>query len=265
MIIENAISYGKKYIHKNEVFLILSAITGIAPLELYVNLDKALTIDEENKFKNMVMAKKSGYPLQYILGSVNFLGYEFKVKEGVLIPRFETEELVTEALKYIESDKKVIDLGCGAGNIGISLKLKRPDLMVDMVDLNEDAIKLSKENAELLNANVYIYHEDMFEALNKEYDVYISNPPYLKDGEAEEDVVKYEPHTALFAEDNGLYYYKEILRKLIFKKGTLIAFEIGDGQGEDVKNIAKTYLENFEIKVIKDMQGRERIVIIQGI
>lgn len=265
MIIENAISYGKKYIHKNEVFLILSVITGIAPLELYVNLDKALTQEEETKFKEMVMAKKSGYPLQYILGSVNFLGYDFKVREGVLIPRFETEELVTEALKYIGENKSVIDLGCGSGNIGISLKLKRPDLTIDMVDLNEEAIKLSKENASLLNANVNIYHMDMFEALNKEYDVYISNPPYLKEGEAEDAVVKYEPHTALFAEDNGLYYYKEILKKVIFRKGTVIAFEIGDGEGEDIKELAKKYLSNFDIMVLKDMQNRERIVIIQGI
>lgn len=265
MIIENAISYGKKYIHKNEVFLILSAVTGIAPLELYINLDKKLTNLEETKFKEMVIAKRSGYPLQYILGSVNFLGYDFKVREGVLIPRFETEELVMEALKYIGNNKTVIDLGCGSGNIGISLKLKRPDLVVDMVDLNEEAVKLSKENASILNADVKIHHQDMFEALIKEYDVYISNPPYLIEGEAEESVIKYEPHTALFAEDNGLYYYQEILKKVIFKKGTVIAFEIGDGQGEDIKKIAYEHLDNFDIKVIKDMQGRERIVIIQGI
>lgn len=264
MNVEEAIVEGKKYIHKNEVLFLLASILNINPLEVYLKLDYQLKNEENKRFLEMLEAKKNGYPLQYIIGSVIFLGNQFLVRENVLIPRFETEEVVSEGFKYINnSHKTLIDLGCGAGVMGISFKMKYPFLDVYLVDLNKYATLLSKDNADILGVDVNIKNIDMFDALDNEYDIYVSNPPYLNQGEAEDVVVKYEPWSALFAEDNGLYYYKKILDSIKFKDNTLVIFEIGDGQSEEIKKYALNLFSDIEVIIKKDMQDRERILIIK--
>lgn len=210
----------------------------------------------------------SGKPVQYIVGNVNFYGNEIKVNENVLIPRFETELLVEKAFKYINKlfDKEVsiIDIGTGSGCIAISLA-KLVKCKMSAVDISNEALEVARENA--LNNNVLIdfRYSDVFSDVMGIYDVIISNPPYIRyDEEIMEIVRDNEPDIALYADDEGLYYYKEILancRKYL-KEKYLICFEIGFEQGDKIKDIACKYLKNINISVEKDYSGKDRFVFI---
>ena len=226
---------------------------------------KDKTLDEGIELLN------KGIPVQYIVGNVDFYGYNFKVNENVLIPRFETEELVEKTIKYINKylDKKVdiLDLGTGSGCIAITLK-KELDCNVDAVDISPKALEIAKLNAKNNNVDITFYEGDMLNPINKIYDVIISNPPYIAYNEEIMDIVKNnEPHTALYAEDNGLKYYKDIISNAnkYLKEKSIIAFEIGEKQGKLILEYAKNYFKDSIITVEKDMQNRDRFVFIINI
>ena len=226
---------------------------------------KDKTLDEGIELLN------KGIPVQYIVGNVDFYGYNFKVNENVLIPRFETEELVEKTIKYINKylDKKVdiLDLGTGSGCIAITLK-KELDCNVDAVDISPKALEIAKLNAKNNNVDITFYEGDMLSPINKKYDVIISNPPYIAYNEEIMEIVKNnEPHTALYAEDNGLKYYKDIISNAnkYLKEKCIIAFEIGEKQGKLILEYAKNYFKDSIITVEKDMQNRDRFVFIINI
>ena len=226
---------------------------------------KDKTLDEGIELLN------KGIPVQYIVGNVDFYGYNFKVNENVLIPRFETEELVEKTIKYINKylDKKVdiLDLGTGSGCIAITLK-KELDCNVDAVDISPKALEIAKLNAKNNNVDITFYEGDMLSPINKKYDVIISNPPYIAYNEEIMEIVKNnEPHTALYAEDNGLKYYKDIISNAnkYLKEKSIIAFEIGEKQGNLILEYAKNYFKDSIITVEKDMQNRDRFVFIINI
>lgn len=208
-----------------------------------------------------------GIPVQYIVGNVNFYGYEFKVNKNVLIPRFETEELVNRTIKYIKKhidNPKIVDLGTGSGCIAITLS-KELNTTVDAVDISEQALEIAKYNNKLNNSKVTFYLGNMLEPLNKKYNVIISNPPYISRNEEIEDIVKNnEPELALYAENDGLYYYEEILKNAsnYLENKFLISFEIGHLQGEKVKALALKYLKNIDVSIEKDLSGKDRFVFI---
>lgn len=206
---------------------------------------------------------EKGEPVQYIVGDVDFYGNTFKVDKRVLIPRFETEGLVEIALSYLKDGDSIIDLGTGSGCIAITLKKKLPNSSIDAVDISNDALAVAKDNAKLNNADINFYLGDML-CTNKKYDCIISNPPYIAYDEEVMDIVKNnEPNNALYADNNGLYFYEEILKKAkdYLNDKYYIFFEMGYNQGESIKEIALKYLEcNVEIK--KDLQGFDRYVII---
>ena len=226
---------------------------------------KDKTLDEGIELLN------KGIPVQYIVGNVDFYGYNFKVNKNVLIPRFETEELVEKTIKYINKylDKKVdiLDLGTGSGCIAITLK-KELDCNVDAVDISPKALEIAKLNAKNNNVDITFYEGDMLNPINKKYDVIISNPPYIAYNEEIMEIVKNnEPHTALYAEDNGLKYYKDIISNAnkYLKEKSIIAFEIGEKQGKLILEYAKNYFKDSIITVEKDMQNRDRFVFIINI
>lgn len=226
---------------------------------------KDKTLDEGIELLN------KGIPVQYIVGNVDFYGYNFKVNENVLIPRFETEELVEKTIKYINKylEKKVdiLDLGTGSGCIAITLK-KELDCNVDAVDISPKALEIAKLNAKNNNVDITFYEGDMLSPINKKYDVIISNPPYIAYNEEIMEIVKNnEPHTALYAEDNGLKYYKDIISNAnkYLKEKSIIAFEIGEKQGKLILEYAKNYFKDSIITVEKDMQNRDRFVFIINI
>ncbi len=219
-----------------------------------------LTDEQKEKLKN-------NYPIQYLLGSVNFYGYELKVDERVLIPRYETEYLVDDTIKLIKQyikEPKIIDLCTGSGCIAISLA-KELNTSVDALDISLDAINLAKENAVNNNAVINFINEDIKSFnTNKKYNVIISNPPYVRLDEKVDLETKYEPQIALFANDNGLEFYKIILDKSkdLLENKNIIAFEIGDKQGNSIKEYASNIYPNANIIIKKDLNNLERYVYI---
>lgn len=211
---------------------------------------------------------KSGKPVQYVIGNVNFYGNEIKVDENVLIPRFETEGLIEKTLKLLKnrSNLSILDLGTGSGCIAITLK-KKLDCLVDAVDISDKALEVAKSNAELNNVSINFFLGDMY-FLDKKYDLIISNPPYLTKEDNVMDIVKNnEPNIALYAENNGLYFYEKILKNCsnYLKSDYLIAFETGINHSEEIKKIAHKYLSNVEVIIEKDLYGDNRYLFIRNV
>ena len=211
---------------------------------------------------------EEGLPVQYIVGEVDFYGNIFKVNKNVLIPRFETEQLIELTMEYI-SDKfdgvvDILDIGTGSGCIAITLK-KNINCNVDAVDISSDALEVAEYNKKLNDVDINLFKSDMLSNVSKKYDVIISNPPYIGREEDIQGIVeKNEPHIALYADNDGLYYYEEILKncKKNLKDNFIIAFEIGKSQGKLVKNLALKYLDNIDVFIKKDLNYLDRFVII---
>ena len=223
-------------------------------------------------YNNCIKELEKGKPIQYIIGEVNFYGYNFKVNEKVLIPRFETELLVDKTIKkvkklFMNKPVDIVDLGTGSGCIAITLK-KELNCMVDAIDISKDAIDVAKQNAILNDTEINFINKDMCEYTEKKYDVIISNPPYISYDEEIMDIVKNnEPHKALYADNNGLYFYEKIINniKKISKDKYLVCFEIGASQGATIVDIAKSKLKDVNISVEKDYSNLERFVFITNI
>lgn len=224
------------------------------------------------KDKDMNIAIKeleSGIPVQYIVGNVDFYGYTFKVNKNTLIPRFETELLVEKTIKYINkyfnNEIKILDIGTGSGCIAITLNKLLDNSRVTAVDISKNALDVARENNKINNTDVNFIESDVFSNINDKYDVIISNPPYISYDEDIMDVVyNNEPHMALYADDNGLYFYGKILmecRKYLNDR-FFIAFEIGYKQGNDILNIINKYFDNVNISLEKDYSGRDRFIFI---
>ena len=213
----------------------------------------------------------NGEPVQYIVGEVDFYGNILKVNKNVLIPRFETEELVDYIIKYIkekfDTQVEIIDIGTGSGAIAISLK-KNTNSNITATDISKEALEVAKENAKLNNVDINFINTNIYDGIDNKFDIVISNPPYIAYDEEIMDIVKNnEPHTALYADKNGLYFYEEILKniKTILKEKYLVAFEIGQTQYADIKSFKDKYLPESNITCMKDMQGRDRMVFITNI
>lgn len=223
---------------------------------------------KEELLEENIKRLENGEPVQYIVGNVDFYGYNFDVNKNVLIPRFETEELVDRTIKYIKEifNKKIdiIDLGTGSGCIAITLK-KEIDCNMDALDISTYALEVAKQNAKKNNVEIKFINDSMVNPLNKKYDVIISNPPYISYDEEIMDIVKNnEPELALYASDKGLYFYKEIIKnaKNNLKDKFIIAFEIGYIQGNYLKEYASNYFKESIIKIEQDLSGKDRFLFI---
>ena len=223
-------------------------------------------------YNNALKELAKGRPIQYIIGEVNFYGFNFKVDENVLIPRFETELLVDKTIKkikklFINKLVDILDLGTGSGCIAITLK-KEINSTVDALDTSKEALEVAKENAKLNDVDINFINEDMTKYTTKQYDVIISNPPYIAYDEEIMDIVKNnEPHSALYADNEGLYYYEAIIKNIpkITKDKYLICFEIGSTQANRIVDIAKRHLKDINISVEKDYANLDRFIFITNI
>ena len=220
-------------------------------------------------FNEALKLLEQGIPVQYIVGNVDFYGLNFIVNNNVLIPRFETEELVEKTIDYVVDyfDKaiSILDIGTGSGCIAITLSKNLIGSRVDALDISEQALEVAKKNNERNNTNVNFFHSNMLENVTEKYDLIISNPPYIAyDEEIMEIVKNNEPNIALYAENNGLYFYEEILKKAsnFLNKKAMIAFEIGEAQGKKIKEIVKNYLPNSKVLLEKDLQNRDRFIFV---
>lgn len=209
----------------------------------------------------------NGEPVQYIVGNVDFYKSTFIVNKNVLIPRFETEELVQNTINFIKeyfNKPKVLDIGTGSGAIAISIK-KDIDSNVYATDISKEALEVAKENAKRNNVDINFINTNIYDGINEKFDVVISNPPYIRyDEEIDEIVKNNEPHIALYADNNGLYFYEEILKNIknILNDKYLIAFEIGKDQAEEINKLKDKYLPDSNILLKKDLEGRDRMIFI---
>ena len=234
------------------------------------DLDKKLLIKKYGSLDKIQKKLDNHYPIQYLIGNVDFYGYTMEVREGVLIPRFETEELVSRTIKLIKKhgfdDSCVLDIGTGTGCIPISLKKELPELKVTSIDINGKAIRLAKRNAKSNKVDITFIKKSVFKynPINK-YNVIISNPPYVDREEEVGPEIKYEPENAIFAKDNGLEFYKYIIKNSskYLEDEFLMSFEIGYKQGDYLKKYAKEVFPDAKVTVEKDLAGFDRFLFIE--
>ena len=252
--------------------LLLGNVLAKDKLYIITNRDKNVSLKDEKEYFELIEKRKNKMPIKYILGETEFMGLDFNVEEGVLIPRGDTEILVEEVLSIIneEDELNVCDLCSGSGAIGISIANYRKKINVEEIDFYEVPEKVTKKNIikHGLEGRVKFIKSDLLkEPINqgKKYDVIVSNPPYIKADEISnlmDDVKKYEPHTALDGGDDGLVFYKRIIEesKTTLNNEGVLAFEIGYDQGEEVSNLMKE-AGFYNIKLVKDLAGLDRVVL----
>ena len=272
MTVEELIVYGKGKTSSDHAKMLLSSYLDVNPLELLTILDKEVDSDIEKIYKSSLEALKENKPIQYVIGNVNFYGLKFIVNKNVLIPRFETEELVEQVVEYtkdLNKDKiKILDLGCGSGAIGLTLKSILKDSEVTLTDISKDALEVAKLNANNLNLDVTFIESDWFSNVKLEqYDIIVSNPPYIRTDEKIEEIVRdNEPSLALYGGVDGLDCYRKILANIkpYLNNKFLIAFEIGESQKEEIYDIVNKYLKDIEITCKKDLYGRNRMIFVRN-
>lgn len=228
-------------------------------------------MDNRDMYEVGLKRLKNGEPVQYIIGHVNFCGNKILVDNRVLIPKFETEELVEHTSKFIKENfgenLNILDIGTGSGCIAISIKKLFPNANVTAIDISKDALELAKENAKLNEVDINFIESDFLDSIEGKFDIIVSNPPYLKEVEEVMEIVKNnEPHLALYADNQGLAAYEKILRTISknLNEKFLIAFEIGCNQAVDITALAVENLGTVQVKGMKDMQDRDRFLFIKS-
>lgn len=211
---------------------------------------------------------EKGYPIQYAIGYVNFCGNKLIVNENVLIPRYETEFLVELIKNTVDNDftGKILDIGTGSGAIAISLAKIFKKSNIEGIDISKKAISVSEKNKDInMVTNVSFYEKDINNVENFDgYNIIVSNPPYVDIDEEVGKETKYEPQNAIFASDNGLYFYKKILSILskTNNKPEYIFFEIGMNQADTIKEVFERLNLNYSFNVKSDLSGKNRYVYL---
>ena len=255
---------------KLDTELIFSEVLNYDRMMLSLSFTREITEAEKEKIREMLKKRAvDKLPVQYILGYEEFYGRRFEVNKAVLIPRPETERLVEECIKRLTetNGKYVLDIGAGSGAIGVSIAKELPNTKVLACDLSEDALEVAKLNAEKLEAtNIKFIKSDVFSEIKyKEFDLIVSNPPYIPQEEYENlqvEVKLHEPQMALTDTKDGYYFYKKISKEApnYLKNGGILAFEVGYNQSEEIKLFMEK--QGFKnVVVIKDYEGIDRMVI----
>jgi release factor glutamine methyltransferase len=251
--------------------LIMESACDLSFTQFALKQYRVLTEEEFKKIKKIVTRLKRFEPIQYILGEAEFYGLKFNVDPSVLIPRQETEELVDWVLKSeIKSGLKVLDIGTGSGCIAISIKKERPDLDVTAVDISEKALVVARENAQLNQAGIKFYLEDILNPvliISEKYDVIVSNPPYIRESGKvvmSLNILDYEPESALFVPDSDPLKFYTSISDFAFKnlkpEGFLF-FEINETLSSETTNLLEINFCNIELR--KDINGKFRMIKAQ--
>jgi len=241
--------------------------------QLFSNkLSEQLSKEIEEKYFSLIEKHiREDVPLSHLVGFEYFYDRKFKVTKDVLSPRMETEELIYKVVEYVKANKKnnlkILDLCTGSGIIAITLKKELDQFFIDVVasDISEEAIKVAEENAQFHDATIKFIQSDIFENIDDKFDIIVSNPPYIdrKDEVTMQDnVLKYDPHLALFAEEEGMYFYRNIIEKAssYLNDNGVIFFEIGYDQKDKIIKLAD--MNNYHAEVYKDINGRDRMAFL---
>lgn len=242
--------------------------------QLFSNsLSEKLSKENEEKYFSLIEEHiKEDVPLSHLVGFEYFYDRKFKVTKDVLSPRMETEELIYKVVEYVKATKKnnlkILDLCTGSGIIAITLKKELDQFSIDVVasDISQEAIKVAKENAQFHDATIKFIQSDIFDNIDDKFDVIVSNPPYIdrKDKVTMQDnVLKYDPHLALFAEEEGMYFYRKIIEQVnnYLNNNGVIFFEIGYDQKEKIIKLAD--MNGYSAEVYKDINGRDRMAFLE--
>ena len=242
--------------------------------EFNENLALELTEEDEQKYFQLINKHiKDDTPLSHLVGFEYFYDRKFKVTSDVLSPRMETEELVYKVIDYIRKNNltniKILDLCTGSGIIGITLKkeLEEFDVKILASDISSRALTVAKENASSLKEDISFVESDLFSNIQDKFDIIVSNPPYIAHDDKKtikENVLNYDPHLALFADEEGMYFYRNIIeksRQYLNEKGVMF-FEIGYDQKEKIITLGEN--NKFETVVYKDINGRDRIAVLKS-
>lgn len=232
---------------------------------LYAHGDLEIEDEKMQEFLHLIEKRAAHIPLQHLTGEQNFMGLDFLVNEHVLIPRQDTEILVEEIMRDLHDGIRILDMCTGSGCILLSLLHYSNDCSGVGVDVSEDALAVARQNADRLAEKQAVFiQSDLFENVEGSFDLIVSNPPYIRSQEIAglmPEVREHEPHLALDGKEDGLYFYREIVKgaALHLKRGGQLFFEIGYDQGDAVKDllVANRYTE---VAVVKDYAGLDRVV-----
>ena len=273
MEIKEALIEGRKYLKDleytdpiYETRRILSFLLNKDLSYLVAHDSELLDSTVEERYFEILEKRKNGMPIQYILGEEDFYGRSFKVLKDVLIPRQDTEISVETLLKIIKNNKinNMLEIGCGTGIVSISVDLETK-IDVTAVDISKRAIENSIINKEKLGSRIKIMKSDLFTNIKESFDLIYSNPPYIKSDEIEKlqvEVRKHEPRLALDGGEDGLHFYRKIIKKApkyLNDRGYLV-FEIGHDEGKDICALME---DKFDVEVIKDLSKLDRVVVGQ--
>ena len=241
--------------------------------QLFSNsFSEQMSKENENKYFSLIEKHiKEDVPLSHLVGFEYFYDRKYKVTKDVLSPRMETEELIYKVIEYVKASSKnnfkILDLCTGSGIIAITLKKELSQFSIDVVasDISEEAIKVAKENAQSHDATIKFIQSDIFNNIADKFDIIVSNPPYIdrKDEVTMQDnVLKYDPHLALFAEEEGMYFYRKIIEQAndYLNENGVMFFEIGYDQKDKIIKLAD--MNGFSAEVYRDINGRDRMAFL---
>lgn len=271
MTLKEAYEYGQEQLNnagveeaRLDAWYLLEFVTGINRTMYYLRLDEEMNGEQETSYCEYVATRADHVPLQHITGVQEFMGLEFSVNEHVLVPRQDTEVLVESILDVLEPGMEILDMCTGSGCILISL-LKMSNGVRGMgADISEGALEIAKKNAEKIGVDATFLQSNLFAEVEGQYDVIVSNPPYIPTAlieELKEEVRFHDPFIALDGKEDGLYFYRKIIEESprYLKQSGKLYFEIGHDQGAAVKHLMKE--AGFaHVTVKKDLAGLDRVV-----
>ena len=257
------------------VQLLMLELCNMTHNDLYLHYEDEMPEELYEKYHDGVRRLLNNEPLQYIVGHQWFYGYQINVSPEVLIPRYETEELVANVLAdsdYFFGDDKeeitIADVGTGSGAIAIALKKEEPKFRMYATDISETALKQAEENARFNDCEITFMQGDMLQPLidnNIRLDILVSNPPYIPvEQEVQKSVEEYEPHVALFGGQDGLFFYRKIFENAakVIKEKSFMAFEIGYDEKDAIVAELKKYFPTDHYEVLKDLNGKNRMLFV---
>lgn len=254
---------------------LLEYVLDLDRIELYIDVNREIDEQKIERFKSLIKRRGNGEPIQYLLGDVDFFGNAFYVKEGVFIPRPETEVLVEKVIKLFSSKEnlKVVDVGTGCGNIAISIALKFPKSFIYAIDISENALRIARLNAKKhgVSERIEFLNSDLLHTLSslkleKKIDLIVSNPPYIKRKDIESlpvEVKGYEPVESYDGGEDGLEFIARLTEDspYFLKQNGILAFEFGFDEKDSVCQLFDEYDFYSSVGIVKDYSGNDRIAI----